>query len=67
MSAGHESLFCCPAMEDHATRECGEHRERLDCVDTVIHRYEGWTGIPIHDGGHSGIQISFCPWCGVKL
>lgn len=63
-----EALFCCPRMEEQATRECsnegGVHADRLDCPDTVIHRYEsGVTGIPIHDGGHSFIEIFYCPWC----
>ena len=64
--------FCCSEMEEHATRQCdaegGVHADRLDCPDTVIHRYDhGDFGIPIHDGGHSFIVVHNCPWCGASL
>jgi hypothetical protein len=65
------SLFCCSEMEEHATRKCDSerrHDDRLDCPDTVIHQYaSGSFGIPIHDGGHSFITVSYCPWCGATL
>jgi hypothetical protein len=39
-----------------------------DCRDVVMHRFgkgkNAWYGIPIHDGGTSGIHITYCPSCG---
>lgn len=45
------------------------HAEKYDCPDALI---DYWPDskefvILIHDGGCSGLVISFCPWCGNKL
>lgn len=57
-------------MKAHATYECDQHHW-FDCPDVVIHKFgkgkRSWFGIPIHDGGDSGIHITYCPWCGTRL
>lgn len=41
----------------------------FDCPDKLMFyssKFDEYR-IIIHDGGDSFIEISFCPWCGVKL
>jgi hypothetical protein len=58
---------CCTGMQEHLAHECKDHHNPFDCPDHVmVHIGEDY-GIPIHDGGRSYIQVSFCPWCGTKL
>jgi hypothetical protein len=60
---------CCIKMSEAATTTCGQHPDRFDCPDALIH-YDSSThgyGIIVHDGGRSAIVIFYCPWCGAKL
>lgn len=62
------SEACCDMMHTNVSGTCDQHPDRFDCADALIHRWEdGCYGIIIHDGGRSGVQIAFCPWCGAKL
>lgn len=57
---------CCPMMKLKLEQTCEKHSR--DCVDVVmVTMKNGRHAIPIHDGGSSGIVISFCPWCGADL
>ena len=60
--------LCCDLLEEHLNKTCGQHESPHDC-DTVIVGppvMKRW-GLPVHDGGHSYIQIKFCPFCGSAL
>ena len=67
MKNGH--LMCCEAMEYHSSFNCTIHEDKYDCPDTLIDFVEKRNrySIIIHDGGTSGIEINFCPWCGKQL
>ena len=63
--------WCCEMMKVQCSNECDIDHGDLGCPDEVMRRFgkgkNAWFGIPIHDGGTSGIQIAFCPWCGVRV
>ena len=60
---------CCEMMEIYTTFSCDLHEDKYECPDTLIdHNTESDDySIIIHDGGTSGIEINFCPWCGTRL
>ena len=48
---------------------CDMMRYYVDHEDRVIYywaRFDEYL-VPVHDGGSSGIQMRFCPWCGARL
>ena len=48
---------------------CGMMRYYIAHENPVIYywsRFDEYL-VPVHDGGTSGIQMKFCPWCGVRL
>lgn len=48
---------------------CDMMRYYIDHEDRVIYywaRFDEYL-VPVHDGGTSGIQMRFCPWCGTRL
>ena len=61
--------FCCNMMAIHIRNSCDLHDSKFDCPDRIIDTDEkGKTfKILIHDGGTSGIEINYCPWCGTRL
>ena len=55
-----------PARPSHC---CEMMRYYIDHEDRVIYywaRFDEYL-VPVHDGGTSGIQMKFCPWCGTRL
>jgi hypothetical protein len=58
---------CCERMAVDLQHKCDVHSDRFECPDAFISSTRGGYGLMIHDGGHSVIEISFCPWCGSKL
>lgn len=61
--------FCCEMMQYHATSHCPIHKTPFECPDWLI-VFDPHTeayGIVVHDGGHSAVQIQYCPWCGKAL
>lgn len=60
---------CCEMMEYHSKHNCIEHENKYDCPDSLIDFNEQSKNyiLIIHDGGTSGIEIKFCPWCGKNL
>jgi hypothetical protein len=49
---------CCDMMRYYIAHE-----------DRVIYywaRFDEYL-VPVHDGGTSGIQMRYCPWCGTRL
>lgn len=60
---------CCPMMQNNLEAICDIHPLRKDCPDMLVdyHRSTKDYVLMIHDGGSSGISISYCPWCGSKL
>ena len=57
--------------EDQATLQhcCEMMRHYIAHEARVIYywsRFDEYL-VPVHDGGTSGIQMKFCPWCGVRL
>ncbi|OYW41917.1 MAG: hypothetical protein B7Z38_06655 [Rhodobacterales bacterium 12-64-8] len=54
-------------MERDLIRSCPQHPDRYDCPDNLIVETERGFGLIVHDGGHSHVQISYCPWCGTGL
>ncbi|WP_081894204.1 DUF6980 family protein [Muricauda sp. MAR_2010_75] len=61
--------YCCEMMKVFTTFNCDLHKDKYECPDTLIdHNTKSeYYSIIIHDGGTSGIEINFCPWCGTKL
>jgi hypothetical protein len=61
--------FCCDSFKYFSTLNCDLHQNKYDCPDVLID--SGKNGkdyrMIIHDGGLSGIEINYCPWCGRKL
>ena len=43
------------------------HEDRYDCLDAFVAVVRGGYGLIIHDGGHSVVEINFCPWCSTKF
>ena len=62
-----EQQYCCDQMRYALEQRCAKHPNRGDCPDSFIDRVRGGYGLMVHDGGASVIEISFCPWCGIKL
>ncbi len=58
---------CCSRMEHDLHQQCDEHPDRFDCPDSLITKNKSGYGLIVHDGGHSYIKISYCPWCGTKI
>lgn len=61
--------YCCEDMKYYIELGCTEHNSKYDCPDCIIDystAFDEYT-IIIHDGGKSGIQFNYCPWCGQKL
>ncbi|WP_430444133.1 DUF6980 family protein [Sphingorhabdus contaminans] len=58
---------CCEMMRSNVENICDMHPDRFDCPDCLIDYSEDSYGLIIHDGGHSVITISYCPWCATKL
>jgi hypothetical protein len=57
--------------EDEASLQhcCDMMRYYIDHEDRVIYywaRFDEYL-VPVHDGGTSGIQMRYCPWCGARL
>lgn len=65
----NRTSFCCNMMAFHVRNNCDLHDSKYDCPDRIIDTDEkGETfKILIHDGGTSGIEINYCPWCGTRL
>ncbi|WP_413367037.1 DUF6980 family protein [Lysinibacillus sp. 3P01SB] len=60
---------CCETMTRQVNAVCKQHPKPFDCPDQIISyspKFDEY-GLIIHDGGSSTIEISFCPWCGIKL
>jgi uncharacterized protein DUF6980 len=58
---GEQPIFlphCCEMMRYYI-----EHEDRVIYYWSRFDEYL----VPVHDGGTSGIQMRFCPWCGVRL
>lgn len=62
-------MYCCDDLKFEITRSCELHENPYDCPDVIVLRigYGDTVGMPIHDGGRSWIQITYCPWCGEKF
>jgi hypothetical protein len=61
-------VACCERLVYHLDHNCEQHPDPYDCCDAVIVKTKAGTyGLPIHDGSHSHITISHCPWCGSSL
>ena len=61
---------CCEMMRSNAEKECTDGCKcRFECPDCLIsfNDKSGEYGIIIHDGTHSYIKITHCPWCGSRL
>jgi hypothetical protein len=59
--------YCCEALERLAELDCDIHEDKWECPDVLFHKYKnGSTGIIIHDGGQSAIDIKYCPFCGAR-
>jgi hypothetical protein len=56
--SGSAFKHCCDLMEAYLASE--------DAILFYWPRVREYA-IPVHDGGSSGIVITFCPWCGSKL
>jgi uncharacterized Zn-finger protein len=64
-----KNKYCCDSLKYFSTLICELHKSKYDCPDVLIDINKNGTDyrILIHDGGSSGIEIEFCPWCGKKL
>jgi hypothetical protein len=62
-------IFCCQQMADKIAESTdGDGAIKYNNADVIINKWgNGTYGIPIHDGGSSVIEITYCPWCGTKL
>ena len=58
---------CCDEMALDLNRKCEQHPDRFDCPKSLMAVWRRRHHILIHDGGSSGIEIFFCPWCGKNL
>lgn len=66
---GESGSHCCDRMTLAVQSTCEQHPDRFDCPDALLtySRDPRQYGILVHDGGHSFVAISFCPWCGSAL
>ncbi|QFT52829.1 hypothetical protein FIU96_19450 [Marinobacter sp. THAF39] len=56
-------------MERAIVLNCDRHKDVYECPDVLVSyipKFDEY-GLIIHDGGSSSLQISFCPWCGLRL
>ena len=56
-------------MENQVNASCDQCASRSACPDCLIDyipKFREYV-ILVHDGGTSGVGISFCPWCGQAL
>jgi hypothetical protein len=62
-------IFCCQQMADKVAESTdGDGVIKYNNADVIINKWgNGTYGIPIHYGGSSVIEITYCPWCGTKL
>lgn len=58
---------CCDRMDSDLNYRCDKHPDRDDCPDALVKVVQDKYFLIVHDGGSSGIEINFCPWCGKKL
>ncbi len=60
---------CCEMMKYHSTFQCKTCKDKYECPDTIIdfNKEQNSYQIIIHDGGTSGIEIKYCPWCNTNL
>jgi len=59
--------MCCKDFKYHLKHRCTQH-DKYECPDTILYRFNsGIIVIGIKDGGCSGIEIKYCPWCGKKI
>lgn len=56
---------CCRQFKAATNHSCDQHSQ-FECPDTMFVRIQDKWAISIKDGGHSGIIINYCPFCGVK-
>jgi hypothetical protein len=64
-----KNKYCCDSLKYFSTLKCDLHKSKYDCPDVLIDISKTGTDykIIIHDGGSSGIEINYCPWCGLQL
>jgi len=65
MNLEEVDLFCCDEMRQQLEMTCSTHG--VNCPDIVILRTDDEFRIPIRDGGSSGYEIRWCPFCGTRL
>jgi hypothetical protein len=56
-------------MKEAIAHQCDIHPDPFVCPDHLIiyiPRFDEY-GIVVHDGTHSYVAISYCPWCGTCL
>ncbi len=58
---------CCERMAQQLNHQCDKHPNRNDCPDALTGAWNSKYFILVHDGGSSGVEINFCPWCGTNL
>ena len=61
--------YCRDRMKKNVEHRCDQHPDPYDCPDNLViysPKFDEF-GLIIHDGGHSHIEIQFCPWCGAGL
>ena len=59
--------LCCEMLKEQLKHSCVQHPNPYDCPDSVILKTKRGWGLPIHDGSHSYISITYCPFCGKRL
>jgi hypothetical protein len=60
-------MHCCDRMNLDLNYRCERHPNRNDCPDALVKVVQNRYFLIVHDGGSSGVEINFCPWCGTKL
>lgn len=65
----NRKTFCCEMMSSNINNKCKTHDSIYDCPDAILDTNKNGKKfrILIHDGGTSGIEIKYCPWCAQKL
>jgi hypothetical protein len=58
------SVHCCDRIDSDLNYRCDKHPNRDDCPDAFVKVVQDF--LIVHDGGSSGVEINFCPWCGKK-
>ena len=56
-------------MERAIVLNCDRHKDVYECPDVLVSyipKFDEY-GLIIHDGGSPSLEISFCPWCGLRL